>query len=116
MATGGAGSLWVDRLGAASQGAVRRREGSRLPSAPESVCTTSHAVWLPGVSDGAWWQLLTSVFTHGQLMHIGFNMLALWILGPQLELVLGRLRYAGLYLLSGLVGSAVVYWFSRSTP
>ena len=45
-------------------------------------------------------------------MHIGFNMVALWVLGPQLELMLGRLRYAGLYLLSGLVGSAVVYWLS----
>ena len=39
-------------------------------------------------------------------------MVALWVLGPQLELMLGRLRYAGLYLLSGLVGSAVVYWLS----
>jgi membrane associated rhomboid family serine protease len=36
-------------------------------------------------------------------------MLALWILGPQLEMALGRIRYLGLYLLSGLVGSAAVY-------
>ena len=52
------------------------------------------------------------MFTQVEVLHIGFNMLALWVLGPQLELVLGRLRYPALYLLSGLVGSAVVYWLS----
>ncbi len=65
-----------------------------------------------GVSDGAYWQLVTSMFTHIQLLHIGFNMLALYILGPQLELMLGRVRFLALYLLSGLVGSAAVYWWS----
>ena len=48
-------------------------------------------------------------------LHIGFNMFALWFLGPQLEMVLGRVRYLALYLLSGLVGSAMVYWFSDPT-
>jgi len=62
-----------------------------------------------GVAHGAPWQLLTSMFTHVQLWHIGFNMLALWALGPQLELALGRVRFLALYLLSGLAGSATVY-------
>ena len=57
--------------------------------------------WLPGVSDGAYWQLLTSAFTHVEIWHIGFNMLALWVLGPQLELAVGRVRFLALYLLSG---------------
>ena len=52
------------------------------------------------------------MFAHVEPLHIGFNMLALWILGPQLELVLGRVRFLALYLLSGLVGSAAVYWLS----
>jgi membrane associated rhomboid family serine protease len=47
-----------------------------------------------------------------EVFHIGFNMLALWILGPQLEMVLGRVRYLGVYLLSGLLGSVAVYWLS----
>src|SRR6187401_1159837 len=55
------------------------------------------------------------MFTHVEIIHIGFNMLALWILGPQLEAVLGRTRFILLYLLSGLVGSATVYWFSAET-
>jgi membrane associated rhomboid family serine protease len=68
-----------------------------------------------GVADGAFWQPLTSMFTHVELWHIGFNMLALFILGPQLEMMLGRSRFLALYLLSGLVGSATVYWLSSPT-
>ena len=66
-----------------------------------------------GVSDGAYWQLVTSMFTHVELWHIGFNMLALYVLGPQLEQILGRGRFLALYLLSGLVGSAAVYWWAN---
>jgi membrane associated rhomboid family serine protease len=62
-----------------------------------------------GVAQGSYWQLVTSMFTHVEIWHIGFNMLALWILGPQLELVLGRWRFLALYLLSGLAGSTLVY-------
>jgi membrane associated rhomboid family serine protease len=65
-----------------------------------------------GVADGAPWQLLTSMFTHIEIWHIGFNMLALWTLGPQLELAIGRARFVALYFLSGLAGSATVLWFS----
>ena len=67
---------------------------------------------LPGVGDGAPWQLVTSFFTHVQLWHIGFNMLALYVLGPQLEALLGRVRFFALYVLSGLSGSLAVYWLS----
>jgi membrane associated rhomboid family serine protease len=79
---------------------------------PESPCGGRCAATFPGVADGAYWQLLTSMFTHVQVWHIGFNMLALYILGPQLELVLGRVRFLAVYLLSGLVGSATVYWLA----
>ncbi|MDQ6687711.1 MAG: rhomboid family intramembrane serine protease [Actinomycetota bacterium] len=67
---------------------------------------------IQGVSGGAGWQLLTSMFTHAQPLHIGFNMVALWFLGPQLEQVLGRARFLALYLLSGLTGSVAVMWWS----
>ena len=61
---------------------------------------------------GEWWRLLTSAFLHVQVWHIGFNMLALWVLGPQLELQIGRWRFVALYLLSALAGSAMVMWFA----
>lgn len=66
----------------------------------------------PGIADGAYWQLLTSAFTHVQIWHIGFNMVALWVLGPQLEAVLGRARFLTVYLVSALAGGALVYWLS----
>ena len=65
-----------------------------------------------GVDDGAYWQLITNAFTHVQIFHIGFNMLALWVLGPQLEAALGRTRFLVLYFGSALAASALVYWFA----
>jgi membrane associated rhomboid family serine protease len=76
-----------------------------------SVCEQAGGTYLPGVADGAYWQLLTSMFTHEQIWHIGFNMLALWVLGPQLELAIGRLRFLALYFISGFAGAAMVIWF-----
>jgi membrane associated rhomboid family serine protease len=72
------------------------------------VCASSQ----PTVANGAVWQLVTSFFTHLQVWHIGFNMLALYVLGPQLEELLGRVRFLALYLLSGLCGSLAVYVLS----
>ncbi|MEV5237660.1 rhomboid family intramembrane serine protease [Streptomyces cinnamoneus] len=62
-----------------------------------------------GVAEGQWYRLLTAVFLHQQAMHIAFNMISLWFLGPPLEAALGRARYLALYLLSGLGGSALTY-------
>jgi membrane associated rhomboid family serine protease len=97
--TGGAASPWVDRLALLPDGALFRMPDGAV-------------VAVSGVADGAWWQLLTSMFTHVDLLHIGFNMLALWFLGPQLEAAIGRTRFLLLYLLSGLTGSLFVYWLS----
>ena len=74
--------------------------------------TGGDGVWISGVSDGAYWQLLSSAFTHLEPWHIGFNMLALWFLGPQLELAVGRTRFLALYLISALAGSTLVYWLA----
>ncbi|MFE0251508.1 rhomboid family intramembrane serine protease [Streptomyces sp. NPDC059010] len=62
-----------------------------------------------GVSEGEWYRLVTSMFTHEAIWHIAFNMLSLWWLGGPLEAALGRARYLTLYLCSGLAGSALAY-------
>ncbi|MFC6286998.1 rhomboid family intramembrane serine protease [Nocardioides sp. GCM10027113] len=84
-----------------------------FPGIPnEQICDLQGQQWVSGVADGAWWQLLTSAFTHVELWHIGFNMLALWILAPQLEQAVGRARFLALYFLSALSGSTLVYWLA----
>lgn len=67
------------------------------------------ALWPPAVADGDTYRLLTSAFLHFGLTHIAFNMLALYFVGPPLELALGRVRFVALYLLSALGGSVLVY-------
>lgn len=70
------------------------------------------ALWPPAVAHGQYYRLVTSAFMHYGLVHLGFNMWALYVLGPPLEVHLGRARYATLYALSALGGSVMVYLFS----
>ncbi|MET8097471.1 rhomboid family intramembrane serine protease [Streptomyces sp. NPDC005236] len=62
-----------------------------------------------GVAEGQWYRMLTSMFLHGSVMHILFNMVSLWWIGGPLEAALGRARYITLYFVSGLAGSALSY-------
>lgn len=57
------------------------------------------------VAAGQWWRLLTSGLIHAGVMHVAFNMLALFMVGPALEQVLGRIRFLLLYLVALLAGS-----------
>ncbi len=65
------------------------------------------------VLDGAWWRLLTSGFLHIGPIHLAFNMIALWVIGRDLEQVLGRTRFLVVYLISLLGGSLAVLLFSN---
>jgi len=58
-----------------------------------------------GVANGQWWRIVTGGFLHENLLHIGFNMYVLYILGQMLEPALGRLRFAVIYFVSLLTGS-----------
>jgi membrane associated rhomboid family serine protease len=66
-------------------------------------------VLVPVLVDSEPWRLLTSAFTHVQIFHIFSNLFMLWQLGPPLEQMLGRLRFAVLYLLSALGGGVAVW-------
>ncbi|MGX4642906.1 rhomboid family intramembrane serine protease [Massilia sp. SYSU DXS3249] len=60
---------------------------------------------------GEWWRLVSSMFLHGSIWHLGFNMLALWQVGRLTERIFGSARFIGLYLLAGVSGSiASVLW------
>ncbi|WP_296606371.1 rhomboid family intramembrane serine protease [Nocardioides sp.] len=107
LASGGSSSRLLAWLELRPRAVCDLQNGFIQIHGTQAACTGD---WMPGVYDGAYWQLLTSTFTHVQPLHIAFNMFALYILGPQLEMVIGRVRFLALYLLSGLAGSALVYW------
>jgi rhomboid protease GluP len=65
---------------------------------------------------GEWWRLLTSVFVHGGLLHIGFNMWCLWNLGALCESLYGRWTYAAIYLICGLGASLASAAMHPYTP
>ncbi|HWM72105.1 MAG TPA: rhomboid family intramembrane serine protease [Nocardioides sp.] len=117
VATGWKDSRLIDRLALLPVGRCGSdaSPGSYYNLTNEGPCirfTDGDGNWFPGVSDGSYWQLVTSGFAHVEVWHIGFNMVALWFLGPQLEAVLGRTRFLALYFISLLSGAALVYWLA----
>jgi len=59
----------------------------------------------PSLSRAEPWRFLTAAFLHGPIYHILFNMYALWVVGQYLEPLLGRVRFAVLYVVSAIGGS-----------
>jgi membrane associated rhomboid family serine protease len=78
-----------------------------------SVSFDMGVLWPPVVASGEWWRLLTSGFLHYGPIHLLMNMFALWIIGRDLEMLLGRGRFLALYVVSLLGGSTAVYLFSE---
>lgn len=66
------------------------------------------------IAEGQVWRLITPVFLHGGILHIGFNMYALFILGPGLERYFGHGRFFMLYFLSGYAGNVLSFMFSQA--
>jgi membrane associated rhomboid family serine protease len=59
------------------------------------------------VAAGEWWRILTSAFLHVNLLHILFNMWALYLFGPLLEQLYGHIEYLAIYLLCAAGGSVL---------
>lgn len=65
----------------------------------------------PRTLAGQWWRLFTCTFVHCGVIHVAFNMWALWNVGRLVERLVGNFAFLVLYLVSGLVGSlASVAW------
>lgn len=60
--------------------------------------------------------LLSSMFLHGGIMHLGGNMLFLWIFGDNIELKFGRLKFLGLYIMWGIVAGLAHFAGDVSSP
>src|ERR1700737_1421546 len=70
------------------------------------------ALWAPAIVQGEPYRLVTAMFLHGGLIHIGFNMMVLMDIGPVVEEVYGSARFLFLYTTTGIAG----YVFSAFTP
>lgn len=64
------------------------------------------------IFQGELWRLFTPIFLHGSILHIAFNMYALYIFGPRLERYYGHWRFLALYLLSGFGGNVFSMMFT----
>lgn len=68
--------------------------------------------YTPYITDGQYWRLFTAMFMHSGIRHLLNNMLLLYVLGSNLEALLGRVKYFVLYLAGGFIGNFVSYYFN----
>ncbi|HET9117295.1 MAG TPA: rhomboid family intramembrane serine protease [Pseudonocardiaceae bacterium] len=94
--------------------AITVAQAGSLAQNTESPLFQQWALQPRAVADGAWWQLLTAGFLHIGPIHLAFNMIALWVIGRDLEQFLGSFRFLVVYLVSLLGGSLVVLLFENA--
>ena len=61
-------------------------------------------------STGEYWRIFTAMFIHFNILHIGLNMLSLFLVGRAVEVMYGKWRYLAIYLLSGIIGGIVTFF------
>ncbi|HEV2231815.1 MAG TPA: rhomboid family intramembrane serine protease [Terriglobia bacterium] len=66
----------------------------------------------PLIFAGEWWRLVTAVFLHASLIHIGFNLWCLFDLGPAVESLFTTQKFIFIYLVTGVLGFIVSLWWS----
>jgi len=74
------------------------------------------AVYGPGIAVGEWWRIVTGGFLHAGILHLGLNMLVLWILGRLLEPAIGTPKFLGVYFAALLAGSFGALLLTPDSP
>jgi rhomboid protease GluP len=92
-------------------GGISMRESVRLGASvpwPGTIIQPGNliALWRP-------WRLITAIFLHGGLLHIGFNMWVLMDIGPMVEELYGSARYLFLFVATGAAGYVVSSYFGH---
>ena len=113
----GTGALVTKTLIAVNVGIylITAAQGAGL-NAPGGPLWDKMILWGPYIARNEYWRLITAAFLHAGVLHIAFNMLALWWFGAAVENYLGRARFIGLYLVGGLAGSAGALIQAPLTP
>jgi membrane associated rhomboid family serine protease len=91
---------------------VARVDGVTAAGAMSAYGLSADGTVYPGVVGGGYWRLLTSAFLHAGLLHILFNMYALYLFGPFAEKALGTRRFIAAYVTMAVVSSVFVFWLS----
>ena len=68
----------------------------------------------PSIRGGEYYRLITGMFLHGSIMHLFFNMYALYVIGSQIENYFGRIKYLIIYIFSGVLGALFSMIFNGS--
>ena len=84
------------------------------PDDPDSMIRWG-AMFSPLVLSGEWWRIITACFLHFNATHLMSNMIVLFALGRLNEPALGKVRYAAIYLLSGILSNIVSMVFHVAT-
>jgi rhomboid protease GluP len=63
---------------------------------------------------GEYWRLVTAMFLHGSIIHLGFNLYALYILGRRVERFFGSIRFLALFLIAGIAGNLFSFVFTAA--
>jgi membrane associated rhomboid family serine protease len=69
------------------------------------------ALYPPAIAAGQYWRLLSAIFLHMDLLHIGFNGYALWLFGNIVERQFGRARFLLIFFVTGFLASVASYAF-----
>ena len=64
------------------------------------------------ITQGEYYRLITCMFLHGGIVHVGVNMYSLYAIGPMVEKVYGKVKYIAIYFISGICASLFSYIFS----
>lgn len=71
--------------------------------------TTRFFAFGPLIAQGEWYRMITSMFLHASIIHIGFNMMALYYFGPAVEQAFGPRRFLALYFATGFMASVASF-------
>jgi membrane associated rhomboid family serine protease len=77
-----------------------------------TLLVKNFALFAPLVTSGELWRLITAGFLHGSIIHLLFNVYILWVIGSQLESIVGNIIFTIIYFVSLLGGSVASYLFS----
>lgn len=73
-------------------------------------------LWPLVIFDGEWWRCITYAFVHGGILHLVFNMVVLYQVGPLIEYEIGRSRFITLYLFATLTATGLDYLWHPNVP